>query len=169
MERYRQHNNGIQYEGYVTFLNKAIHPALKYLKPDMKGLDYGCGPEPTLSLLLKQEGYTCDDYDPFFFPDLDQNKQYDFIFATECFEHFFFPARDLQKINELLKDDGILVIMTELWQDIEKFKTWHYAKDATHVSFYHQRTFHYIAGKYGLTPLVADNRVIIFQKNKVTE
>ncbi|PKP02759.1 MAG: class I SAM-dependent methyltransferase [Bacteroidetes bacterium HGW-Bacteroidetes-9] len=167
-KRYLQHNNGIQHNGHVTFLNKAIKPALEYLKPGMKGLDYGCGPVPTLSRLLEQNGYTCDDYDPIFFPELDQDKQYDFIFATECFEHFFFPAKELQKIRRLLKEDGILVIMTEQWQNLEKFKTWYYAKDSTHVSFYHKRTFGFIANKSGMNTLFTDNnRVIIFQKTKV--
>jgi SAM-dependent methyltransferase len=167
-KRYRKHNNGIHNKGYVSFLNKAIKPALEFLKPGMKGLDYGCGPEPTLSLLLEQDGFACDDYDPIFFPELDQNKQYDFIFATECIEHFFFPAKDLQKIKRLLKEDGILVIMTELWQSQEKFKTWQYAKDPTHVSFYHQRSFDVIAEKSGMSTLFTDNKgVIIFQKSKV--
>jgi SAM-dependent methyltransferase len=165
--RYRQHNNGLHQKGYVTFLNKAIIPTLEFLKPGMKGLDYGCGPEPTLSKLLEQEGFTCDDYDPFFFPDLDQENRYDFIFATECFEHFFFPAKDLQKINRLLKENGILVIMTEQWQSMEDFKNWYYAKDSTHVSFYHQRTLNYIAEKLGMIILFTDHyRIIIFQKIK---
>lgn len=167
-KRYLQHNNGIQHKGYVTFLNKAINPAIDFLKPGMRGLDYGCGPVPTLSRLLEQKGFTCDDYDPIFFPEMDQDKQYDFIFATECFEHFFFPAKELQKIRKLLKEDGILVIMTEQWQNLGKFKTWYYAKDLTHVSFYHQRTFNFIAKKSGMNTLFTDNNsVIIFQKTKV--
>ncbi len=165
--RYRQHNNGIQHKGYVTFLYKAIKPALQFLRPGMIGLDYGCGPQPTLSRLLEQEGFTCDDYDPIFFPELNQNKQYNFIFATECFEHFFYPARELIKIQQLLKDDGILAIMTEQWQSLEKFKNWYYAKDNTHVSFYHQRTFQFIAEKSEMNTIFSDNnRVIIFQKTK---
>ncbi len=65
-ERYLTHNNGIQHEGYVNFLNHAIEPALPLLKKDMHGLDFGCGPAPTLSLLIEQKGFTCDNYDPFF-------------------------------------------------------------------------------------------------------
>ncbi|MFO7828587.1 MAG: hypothetical protein R6V23_08205, partial [Bacteroidales bacterium] len=34
-ERYSHHNNGIQYPGYVKFLNQAIDPAMDYLKPGM--------------------------------------------------------------------------------------------------------------------------------------
>lgn len=165
-KRYRKHNNGIQNKGYVTSLNEAIKPALEFLKPGMQGLDYGCGPEPTLSKLLEQDGFACDVYDPIFFPELDQNKQYDFIFATECFEHFFFPAKDLQKIKKLIKEGGILVIMTEVWQSLEKFKNWHYAKDPTHVSFYHPRTFDVIAKKLAMNTMFTDNKkVAIFQNN----
>lgn len=51
-KRYEKHRNGLQNTGYVKFLNRAIEPALSYLHTGMKGLDYGCGPVPTLSRLL---------------------------------------------------------------------------------------------------------------------
>lgn len=54
-QRYREHNNGIQYPGYVRFLAQAIDCSLPYLPPDARGLDYGCGPIPTLSLLMANE------------------------------------------------------------------------------------------------------------------
>ena len=45
--RYQAHQNGPQDEGYVSFLNQAIIPALPHLNGGMRGLDYGCGPVPT--------------------------------------------------------------------------------------------------------------------------
>ncbi len=163
-ERYLTHQNGIQYKGYVEFLNQAIEPALPLLTKKMKGLDYGCGPVPTLSVLVHQQGFSCDDYDPFFFPQIPADK-YDFIFATECFEHFFKPAKEISKITKLLTPGGILVVMTETWESAEAFQTWYYAKDVTHVVFYHSRTFRFIAEKYGFELLKSNNeRVIILQK-----
>jgi hypothetical protein len=164
----RRPNTTKQQKEYDLFLNGTIKPALEFLKPGMSGLDYGCGAEPKIPGLLEQEGLTCDQYDPVFFPELDQDKRYDFIFATECFERSFLPAKELQKIKGLLKEDGILVIMTELWQNQEKFKSWNYAKDPAHVSFFHQRTFNFIAEKTGMNAVFSDNsRVVIFQKAMV--
>lgn len=163
-ERYLTHKNGIQYKGYVDFLNQAIEPSLPFLRKDMHGLDFGCGPTPTLSVILEQKGFSCDNYDPIFFPELPE-KKYDFIFATECFEHFFFPAKEIQRINNLLKPGGILIVMTEKWKSAEAFSNWYYAKDSTHVSFFHNRTFGFIADKFGFETMESsNNRVMLMQK-----
>ena len=67
-EIYVRHQNSPEHPGYVAFLQRIIQPALPYLNPTMHGLDYGCGPGPTLSVLLKRAGIHCQDYDPIFFP-----------------------------------------------------------------------------------------------------
>ena len=91
--------------------------------------------------------------------------KYDYLFATECFEHFFRPADELQKLNRLLNPGGILVVMTQLWKDIEKFKSWRYAQDPTHVVFYHKETVEFICKNYAFTLLESHgNRVFILQK-----
>ncbi|MEX0684537.1 MAG: class I SAM-dependent methyltransferase [Balneolales bacterium] len=163
-ERYLEHNNGIQYPGYVRFLNQAIDPTLPYLNNSMNGLDYGCGPGPTLSLLLKRQGISCEDYDPIFFPK-ELNSTYDFIFATECFEHFFNPDEELKRLKKLLSPGGIITIMTIQWANLEDFPSWHYAKDPTHVSFFHPMTFRFICNHYGFELLPSNNkRVIILKK-----
>lgn len=165
-ERYLTHKNGIQYKGYVDFLNQAIEPALPLLSKAMLGLDFGCGPTPTLSVILEQKGFTCDNYDPLFFPELPE-KKYDFIFATECFEHFFFPAKEIQRINKLLKPGGILIVMTEKWKTAEAFSSWYYARDSTHVSFFHNQTFGFISEKFGFETIESNNkRVMLLQKNE---
>ena len=79
--RYLTHQNGIQFEGYVRFLYQAIEPVLGFIKKDMVGLDYGCGPAPTLSKLMSREGYECEDYDPFFVQN-DLDRQFGFIFVA---------------------------------------------------------------------------------------
>ncbi|MDF1561291.1 MAG: class I SAM-dependent methyltransferase [Bacteroidales bacterium] len=162
--RYSEHKNGTEYPGYVEFLNQAIEPALPHLSGNMKGLDFGCGPTPTLSVLLKRKGYQCDDYDPIFFPEIPE-KVYDYIFATECFEHFFFPGKEIQRIYELLSPQGFLIVMTEAWRTEEEFSCWYYARDKTHVSFYHSNTFKFIAGKFGFISHKSNNtRVVVLQK-----
>jgi hypothetical protein len=164
-DRYLKHNNSIHQKGYVNHLNQAINPALKYLKPGFCGLDYGCGPVPALNKLVEQKGFTCEFYDPIFFPKYPPGT-YEFIFATECFEHFFRPAHELQKLGGLLKSEGILVVMTQLWNDTARFKGWRYATDPTHVVFYHANTFRFIAAHFGFNILeIKKGRVVILQKN----
>lgn len=163
-ERYSHHKNGIQYPGYVKFLNQAVEPALGYLKPGMECLDFGCGPVPTLSILVKRKDLLCDDYDPLFFPNL-PDKKYDAIFATECFEHFYYPAKEIKTITSLLKKEGYLIMMTQLWEGLERFHLWHYTNDDTHVVFYHKDTIRFIAERFEYEiKKIMDNRVIILQK-----
>ncbi len=166
--RYRTHQNGAQHEGYVNFLNRAVTPALPYLNTAQYGLDYGCGPTPTLSVILKEKyNIACDDYDPIFYPHM-PNRNYDFIFSTECFEHFFSPAKEIMRLKELLKPQGILVIMSDLWSEKTDLKTWYYFRDKTHVSFYHAKTFQYIARNFGFVELLCDDeRVIILRKEQL--
>lgn len=163
-ERYLEHENSIHDEGYIKHLNQAIQPALTYLNKNMRGLDYGCGPVPTLNRLLAKKGLDCEFFDPLFFPEFPLGK-FDFIFATECFEHFFRPEAELNKLSNLLETGGILIVMTTLWEDAGKFKSWKYAQDPTHVVFYHRETFEFICRKYGYELLTnRENRVLVLRK-----
>ncbi|MCU0521009.1 MAG: class I SAM-dependent methyltransferase [Anaerolineae bacterium] len=150
--RYLLHENGPQHAGYVAFLRQAIAPALPFLRPGLRGLDYGCGPAPTLSGMLREMSLDCADYDPFFLPDLPQGP-FDFIFATEVVEHLHHPGAELTRIVNMLRPGGILTIMTELWTDVEAIATWSYASDPTHVCFYHARTIDFVCRAYGLEAL----------------
>lgn len=162
--RYKQHQNGIEYPGYVQFLNQAIEPALPFLSEEMTGLDYGCGPNPTLSKLLEERNISCGNYDPIFFPDLPEGP-FNFIFATECFEHFFFPAKELGQLKQLLKSDGILIIMTDLWTDRNQFSDWYYTSDFTHVTFFHADTFEFIADKFDFEVIYNDKKRVVILRN----
>lgn len=163
-KHYQTHQNGIQFDGYVNFLMKAINPVLQLLSKGMIGLDYGCGHTPTLSLILKEYGFICEDYDPIFI-NKKLNKKYDFIFSTEVFEHFFYPANEIKKLSELLKKNGLLIIMTEQWTTKEFFSKWYYTRDPSHVSFYSKETFDFICRNFGFTKIFDDNkRVVILSK-----
>ncbi len=164
-EIYTFHQNSPEHPGYVAFLQRIIQPALTYLNPTMRGLDYGCGPGPTLSVLLEREDISCHNYDPIFFPD-DPQGRYDFIFATECFEHFHSPAAELSHLSALLQPRGFLFVMTELWHERIDFRTWYYISDPSHVSFYHLNSFDFICRQYGFKILASyDARILLLQKN----
>lgn len=166
VNRYREHRNSPDDPGYVNFLNKAILPALPYLKPGMQGLDYGCGPAPVLAQQLSQKHQiACEYYDPFFFPDL-PDRQYDFIFSTEAFEHFFEPAREIEKLHQRLRPGAYLCLMTQCWESLEDFDQWWYRRDLTHVSFYHRETIRYISENWRMKLIYhAAQRVFILQKS----
>ncbi len=167
--RYLKHLNSKNDEGYVAFLNQAIEPTLPFLTHNALGLDFGCGPTPVLSSIIEKDGFTCELYDPYFFPELPDERK-DFIFATECFEHFFEPAREMQLITSLLIPQGVLSIMTQRWDEETDFSTWWYAQDKTHVLFFHNDTFQYICRQFNFSVLHDDGeKVIVLQKNVVRE
>lgn len=163
-QRYKMHLNSINDKGYVQFLKQAIDPAMSYISGEMTGLDYGCGPNPTLSELLKEQNVNCKVYDPIFFPEMPEGP-YDFVFATECFEHFFDPAKELVQIKNLLKFNGILVVMTDFWSEKKQFSDWYYTNDFTHVTFYHTFTFSFIAEKFGFEMIYNDQKRVVILRN----
>jgi SAM-dependent methyltransferase len=164
-QRYATHRNSIADAGYVAFLRQAVEPARPFLKPEMRGLDYGCGHTPILHLLLAETGLRCENYDPFFFPAWPQG-QFDFLFATEVVEHFHRPAAEWPKMMSLLKPGGLLVVMTAPWENLDAFRTWGYASDETHVAFYHRRTLEWIFRANSLAELDRRNpRVSVLRKS----
>ncbi len=163
--RYETHQNSVENKGYVEFLNRMLKPVSNYLTPGMRGLDYGCGPGPTLSTLARQRGFRCDDYDPLFM-NVDLLTEYDFILSTECFEHFRRPSHEIERILEILAPGGILGVMTEAWVDTVDFSQWYYTRDPTHICFYHADSIRHICDSFSMQMLWSDSRrVFILQRN----
>lgn len=67
--RYRMHRNTLSNEGYVRMFLEKIAMVHQYCPGVRSALDYGCGPEPVLAELLEREGFSCDVFDPYFFPE----------------------------------------------------------------------------------------------------
>ena len=164
-EKYDHHQNSPKNLGYVKFLDKLLIPLQTYLPTHAKGLDFGSGPGPTLSVLMKQRGYDMNIYDYFYAPDRSvfRNK-YDFITATEVIEHLHNPLHELTKLWDCLEPDGILGLMTAF--RIDDFANWYYKRDLTHISFYTQDTFTWIANYFNAQLIIPQSGVIILQKSK---
>lgn len=163
--RYNFHQNNIEDKGYVKFLNQLAEPLEKFLEKNSQGLDFGCGPNPVLAELFNRKNFYCAYYDPFFYPKLNKKFCYDFITASECFEHFFSVKKEIELINSILKPKGYLGIMNELVTDFTDFENWYYIKDPSHVCFYSLKSFEFICEKYNYSLRFTDNkRVIILQK-----
>lgn len=166
IQRYQTHNNDIENPGYVAFLNRILQPVLPLITNSMHLLDYGCGPIPVLSELLAQKGFDCDNYDLYFAPDGIKKNRYHVIFASECIEHFKQPLNEIQKITSLLAKKGILAIMTERYTDLSRFRKWYYARDISHIAFYHKKTIEYICSQFNLSCIYDDGkRVLLLEKH----
>ncbi len=163
---YDKHQNSPQDEGYRQFLNRTVKPLLKQLKPNAQGLDFGCGAGPTISEMLKPYQIAVENYDLYYFnqPEL-LEKQYQFITLTEVIEHIAMPAKLLKLLDSMLLAQGILAIMTKRVSNLEAFKTWHYKNDPTHICFYSQATFQWIAQKMHWRLEVQDKDVVFFHKD----
>lgn len=165
LNRYREHNNDPCDKGYIKFLSRLTNKVIPYLKKEMVGLDYGCGPGPALSMIMEDKGYNMEIYDPYFYRrNKVFNEKYDFITCSEVIEHFSNPFGEFIKLNKLLKKDGYLAIMTSLLNDRESFDKWYYKNDFTHISFYSKKTMKWIAYRFNYKIIFLKEDVIIFKK-----
>ena len=162
---YDLHENDAQDAGYRRFLNRIAQPLLERLEPHSQGLDFGSGPGPCLSVMLEEQGHSVALYDLYYanYPAL-LESQYDFITATEVVEHLAHPRVELHRLWRLLKPRGQLAIMTKLVASAEKFASWHYKSDPTHISFFSAATFEYLGEQWGSAPQFIGADVIIFEK-----
>ncbi len=164
-ERYLHHHNSPTDSGYCSFLSRLFRPLLTLLPSGACGLDFGSGPNPTLSRMFLEAGIKVDIYDPLFGPHEVTRGEYDFITATEVVEHFREPRRELDQIYELLSYGGYLGIMTQEppGDPVEREK-WFYLRDPTHVSFFTDRCMQWWASYVGLSTVYREKGVWILQK-----
>ena len=161
---YGWHQNDPSDKRYRKFLSRLCTPLLNRLQGGERGLDFGSGPGPTLSVMLEEAGHTMAIYDPFFANDEAVfGRPYDFVTATEVFEQLFRPKQEIERLLSILKPNGMLGIMTKLVLDAEKFATWHYKNDPTHVIFFSQPTLEWLAQQYDLTLSVVAADAFIFR------
>ncbi|MFC1517196.1 methyltransferase domain-containing protein [Candidatus Margulisiibacteriota bacterium] len=164
-KRYDTHNNDPQDKKYRNFLNRLRQPMLKHLKPGAKGLDFGSGPGPTLSLMFNEQGFPTKHYDPIYEPDNSLLKEtYDFISCSEVAEHMYEPHKEFKLLKDLLNPGGILGVMTKIMGNDSDFADWHYAQDPTHVCFYKKEVFNWISTSFALDIISQEKNIVIFQK-----
>jgi len=162
--RYDHHNNDPDDPRYRAFLNRLVEPLSGRLPPDSEGLDFGCGPGPTVSVMLEALGHKVACFDKYYAntPSL-LMQQYDFVTSTEVLEHLREPGKELQRLISMLKPAGFLGVMTKLLPPTEQFANWHYKKDPTHICFYAESTFEWIAAQWDLSLEIIANDVVILR------
>ncbi len=162
---YETHENDREDPRYRAFLGRLATPLVERLPPGARGLDYGSGPGPALSVMLEEQGFPMSLYDPFYAPDAAcLERAYDFITCTETAEHFHAPQMEFDRLNTLLKPGGWLGIMTEVFEEEGSFPDWWYRKDPTHVCFYRGETFRWLAGRFGWEWERPGRTVVLFRK-----
>lgn len=167
--RYLDHQNSTQDDGYEKFLMQVVQPILdvtpEKVRASLQVLDYGCGQFASLSKILNKNGFRTKYFDPYFLNDTDIFKQkWDLVFSTEVWEHFRNPRIEIEKIFQLLNSSGRIAIITQL-HHVENFYNWWYPRDFTHVAFYSEKTIQYISRIFNLDFKVV-NRSVILLKTK---
>ncbi|MBQ0720370.1 MAG: class I SAM-dependent methyltransferase [Gammaproteobacteria bacterium] len=163
---YDLHQNSPHDLGYRAFLERLSKPLIQALEPASRGLDFGCGPGPTLSLMLQEQGHSVDLYDPFYAPDKSVfSRQYDFVTSTEVLEHLRAPGHELNRLWALLRPGGVLALMTKRVIDKTAFARWHYKNDPTHIVFFSEQTFHWLGKQWQVEAVFQGADVVLFTKN----
>jgi len=162
--QYDLHQNSPEDSAYRQFLSQLIKPLLTLQPAPAKALDFGCGPGPTVAVMLREAGFDCSNYDPIYF---DQpavlNEKYQIITATEVFEHLANPDEVIGRLCGTLAPGGYLGIMTALHLGESRFAGWHYKNDPTHITFYSEKTLRWIEKKFALKIVHQTARVVIFK------
>ncbi len=165
-ERYLTHNNDVYDPRYRKFTSPISQRILSNFQPHHLGLDFGCGTGPVIAKVLQEKNYQILLYDPFFQP-INENleKKYDYIACCEVAEHFHDPQEEFLRLNQLLKLDGKLYIMTQMFENQDQnFSDWYYIQDPTHVVIYTFKSFEFIAENFGFQVEFEGTRLIVLKK-----
>lgn len=152
-------------DAYTRFLEHLAVPMIDVIPPGAVGLDYGSGPSTAMAELFNSRGFYMYSFDPYYMNQVGLlDKQYDFIVCSEVIEHFYSPRQNFDRLDKLLKKGGYLGIRTQFRDPNEEFKTWHFHRDPTHVSFYEPYTLQWIGVWKGWSLDFPAGDVAIFRK-----
>ena len=166
---YDRHQNSPDDPRYRRFLSRLFDPVAAGLRPESRGLDFGSGPGPTLSVMFEEAGHVVSVFDAFYADDASVfETRYDFITASEVVEHLHRPRQELERLWGCLRPGGVLGVMTKRVLDEAAFSRWHYRNDPTHVCFFAWQTFQWLADHWGARLEVAGDDVVVFEKLPTT-
>ena len=162
---YDHHQNSPDDPRYRGFLNRLFDPMQDRIPRNSRGLDFGSGPGPTLSVMFAEAGHSMEIYDPFYSPSTAPLAlEYEFVSCSEVVEHLCNPRTTLQQMWSCVRHGGILGIMTQFAPGRDSFTTWHYRNDPTHVSYFSIPTFKWLAADWNAELTILGNDVAIFRK-----
>ena len=162
--RYEEHDNDPNNAGYRQFLQRIAEPIKARFAKGASGLDFGSGPTPLLAEILEAAGFQMEIYDLFYQTNRSVfERRYDFIVSTEVFEHLREPLRELENLFAMLKQNGVLAVMTQVYNDLTDFSDWHYKNDRTHICFYSVETFGWLSKYFGVSYAQIEDDIFIFK------
>ncbi|MCL5040889.1 MAG: class I SAM-dependent methyltransferase [Gammaproteobacteria bacterium] len=163
--QYDLHDNQIDDPAYRRFLSRLATPLLARLPTGAEGLDFGCGPGPALAAMLAEQGHPTAVYDLYYAPDTAVlERQWDFITSSEVVEHLARPHAELERLWHCLQHGGWLAIMTKRVTDLNTFTNWHYKNDPTHISFFSEQSFVWLAEQWQAKLEFTGPDVVLLQK-----
>lgn len=161
IDRYTTHNNDVNDPRYRKFVSPITNSILKVFNENHQGLDFGSGTGPVITVVLKEQRYNIDTFDPYFDNRPKVLKEtYDYIACCEVVEHFHHPYLEFEKLISLLKPNGKLYIMTDLFKENIIFEDWYYKNDPTHTFFFQKTTFQWIKDTFGFKSVEFKERLI---------
>lgn len=169
---YRLHENSTLDPRYRAYLSPILDLAWGALSQQVSPrtlsvLDFGSGPladseESFVCSFFREKGCRAQAYDPYFRPGELEKSSFDLIVACEVAEHFRDPAAEFRQVIELLRENGVLAIQTELLPEIEDFDSWYYRRDPTHIAFYTPNSFAWLAKRFGFDPpIIRDGKRVL--------
>lgn len=160
-KRYSFHQNNPDEEKYGQYLASIIQVIKPFITQEMHGLDYGTGPSVSLAKVLTNQGFHCDYYDKYFYPEM-ISQQYDYIILCEVIEHIQDLNSELVRFKSLLKSGGKIFIKTEIFDSQINFENWYYKNDPTHVIFFNQKSLQKLASLLQLNYTQLTKNIFLF-------
>ncbi|HUI92487.1 MAG TPA: class I SAM-dependent methyltransferase [Chitinivibrionales bacterium] len=164
--RYARHRNTKDNENYVAYLSGIANEILDLTEQPPSVLDFGCGEYQVLSDILNERGARCASYDPLYgISTITPGERYDIVVACEVFEHLRGVKKELDLVAGLMKPDGFLFVRTLLYDGVQDFASWWYAKDVTHVNFFCEMSMEKVGEIMGIKLLSSDKRNTVVFSN----
>jgi hypothetical protein len=170
LKQYNNHNNTVESPGYVEMFETFIDATFAPYESEIKNvLEFGSGPGPVLSKILKMHGLDVDIYDKYYAKEkVYEGKKYNLITSTEVIEHIQNPKELFEFFSAHLKSGGYLALMTQFHTNSSHdFKKWWYKNDPTHICFFRPKTFEVLAKMNGFEVLKHDSKKSVLLKKNI--
>lgn len=168
MDVYSYYEEGETSNYILSVLNKIN------LGKDKTYLDYACGKKSKTLELLNKSGFNVYGFDayvdmchPKFIKNINNDTTFDIVYSNNYIEHLIDPFNDLNKLLNLLKPDGKLVMISSCWEYCCEYT--HY-----HTFFFIGRSVDYLCKKLNIKETFSEKiffndgeftTVKIFEKN----
>jgi len=149
--RYAHHDNTSSNDGYVQFLGQVADVVAGLAMDQTRVLDFGSGENAVLADILRRRGFDCTAYDPLYGQgQAALHSRYDIMILCEVIEHLRDLRGEMQSIKRCLGSGGRVVVRTQCYPSVDAVASWWYARDATHLHFFAERTLEFAAALCGL-------------------